>query len=335
MFYRILRGVTPALMAVAIAVSGCSLANPLTPAPVTPVTSPGPTDTPAPTAPSPTAPLPTAPSPTAPLPTASVGEPSLTASPVPAATPGASDVPMSSVLNQTVVTFIDKLRVRSEPRVGDDSIRYEPVLPRGTELTILDGPVDGSGYVWYKVAPVSFIGLDGPGYGWVAKAAKDGAPWIALVEPPNDWEEFAKADCPPVPTDVDGLMRLQLNARVVCFSRVPITVRARVIECPCSVMGGGYLEPAWFNTGDGPLLLAQPSNTMPTWEDSLSFIIDPAGRHPDVVPLDKLVEVTGEFDHPDAANCLYYDMYGDEPLPMTSEGCRLRFAVTSLVVVGK
>ena len=78
----------------------------------------------------------------------------------------------------------DRVRVRSEPRVSDDSIRYEPVLPLGTELTVIDGPVSASGYTWYKVAPVSFVGLEGPGYGWVALAGTDGEPWIALPEAP-------------------------------------------------------------------------------------------------------------------------------------------------------
>jgi hypothetical protein len=92
--------------------------------------------------------------------------------------------PIDPLLNQVVVTVSDRLRVRSEPRVSDDSIRYEPVLPLGTELTVLDGPVSGSGYVWYKVAPVSFDGLEGPGYGWVALFGTDGEPWIALPEAP-------------------------------------------------------------------------------------------------------------------------------------------------------
>jgi hypothetical protein len=62
---------------------------------------------------------------------------------------------------------------------------YEPVLALGTELTVLDGPVKASGYTWYKVAPVSFVGLEGPGYGWVALAGTDGEPWIVLATTDN------------------------------------------------------------------------------------------------------------------------------------------------------
>ena len=106
----------------------------------------------------------------------------------PTAVSPAAPVPYSGpnlpLLDRVVVTVSDRLRVRSEPRVSDDSIMYEPVLPIGTELTVLDGPVSSSGYTWYKVAPVSFSGLDGPGYGWVALAGIDGEPWIALPEAP-------------------------------------------------------------------------------------------------------------------------------------------------------
>jgi serpin B len=78
---------------------------------------------------------------------------------------------------------------------------YEPVLPLGTELTVLEGPVSASGYAWYKVAPVSFVGLDGPGYGWVAAAGTDGEPWIALREAPIAGIELARANVARGPAD--------------------------------------------------------------------------------------------------------------------------------------
>jgi Tol biopolymer transport system component len=102
-----------------------------------------------------------------------------------AAIPTASAEPLDPLLNALVVTVSDRVRVRSEPRVSDDSIMYEPVLPLGTELTVLDGPVNASGFTWYKVAPVSFVGLEGPGFGWVALAGTDGEPWIALAQTPT------------------------------------------------------------------------------------------------------------------------------------------------------
>ncbi len=107
-----------------------------------------------------------------------------------------------AVAGTVVVTVSDNLVVRSQPWVGadefgDDSEMYEPWLPLGTELLVLGGPEVGSGYAWYRVAPVSFAGLDGPGFGWVAAAGKDGEPWIGLptttaAEPPG--VELARAD---------------------------------------------------------------------------------------------------------------------------------------------
>jgi hypothetical protein len=116
-------------------------------------------------------------------------------------TPSASRAPIDPLLGAVVVTVSDRLRVRSEPRVSDDSIKYEPLLPLGTELTVLDGPVSASGYTWYKVAPVSFVGLDGPGYGWVASAGTDGEPWIALREAPIAGIELARANVARAPAD--------------------------------------------------------------------------------------------------------------------------------------
>jgi hypothetical protein len=75
-------------------------------------------------------------------------------------------------------TVSDRLRVRSLPEISDASIRYEPLLPLGTEVRVLDGPVLGSGYVWYRVeTPVT----DPTGHvlsGWVAAAGKDGERWL-------------------------------------------------------------------------------------------------------------------------------------------------------------
>ena len=134
-----------------------------------------------------------------PAPTSSPGVPGSTASPAPL--PAPTPTPADPFLGQVVVTVSDNLRVRSEPRVADDSIKYIPLLPLGTELRVLDGPVKGSGYTWYKVEPVSFTGLEGPGQGWVAMAAKDGEPWIALADAPIAGIELAKADVARAPAD--------------------------------------------------------------------------------------------------------------------------------------
>lgn len=251
--------------------------------------------------------------------------PTATQSVVSVATPFPSKKPIDPLLNTVVVTVSDRVRMRSEPRVADDSVKYEPVLPLGTELTVLDGPVSGSGYLWYKVAPISFVGLDGPGYGWVALAGKNGEPWIAV----------GPADCPPVPTDVTTLARIPLLARLACFSGRPITVEARLIACNCDVDGGGY-EPAWFSGGSQPLLLVEPLETNPpaNYADWVIVRLDPASQYPGVLPVGQIAEVMGMFDHPAAQACLFQGVpVEDAGAPAPTSDCRFMFATTSLAVV--
>ena len=69
----------------------------------------------------------------------------------------------------------------------------------------------------------------------------------------------------------------------------------------------------------------------PDMADWFGLNLDPAGQQPDALPVGKVVEVTGIFDHPAAASCTLTEMDG-EPVP--SQGCRLEFAVTRLLVQG-
>jgi serpin B len=103
-------------------------------------------------------------------------------SPAAASTPVAS--PADPLLDALVVTVSDRLRVRSLPEVSDESIKYEPLLPLGTELRVIGGPATGSGYVWYEVSLSPTALNDGIAHGWVAMAGKDGEPWIALANAP-------------------------------------------------------------------------------------------------------------------------------------------------------
>jgi serpin B len=113
-------------------------------------------------------------------PTGSPVMPSPTAVPIDSPSSLAGD----AFLGSKVVTVSDHLRMRSAPEVSDASIKYEPVLPLGTELRVLGGPVSASGYVWYDVTPTSFRMSDGIDHGWVAMADHDGTPWLALAEQP-------------------------------------------------------------------------------------------------------------------------------------------------------
>ena len=87
-----------------------------------------------------------------------------------------------------------RLRIRSEPRIAADSVKYEPLLDVGDHLLILDGPVVANDYEWYQVTAwrpgnlyASFP------VGWVSRGDHDGTPWID-----------ARTDaCPSIETTMD------------------------------------------------------------------------------------------------------------------------------------
>ncbi|MDX6315361.1 MAG: hypothetical protein QOF44_4825, partial [Streptomyces sp.] len=251
--------------------------------------------------------------------------PSTTPSPLgistPTVGPPASPMPGAELVGKTAVTAVDGVRVRSQPRVSDDSFEYEPLLPLGTPLYVLNGPVSASDYTWYEVVPLT--SRLNRRSGWVAAASQSGEPWLAA-------SDFA---CPPMPTDLGSLRALPSSVGVACFPRVPITVQARLIECNCEIDGPTY-SPGWFSsTASAGKLLVEPKVTSPPADPGSSLILelDPAGQHPDVLPVGEVVEVTGIFDHPAAAGCT--GNVGADDTPVPTQDCRLQFAVTRLVAI--
>ena len=246
--------------------------------------------------------------------------PAATPTPRPSVSPMPTPTASSVTVDTVAVTLVDGLRVRSKPRVSDDSFKYQPLLALGTQLYVLDGPVSVSGYPWYEV--VSLVSRAHP-RGWVASAGRDGEPWLGAGD-------FA---CPPLPSDLRSLAALPSGVGLACFPRVPITVTARLIGCNCD-MDGSWYTPGWFFLGSGgAMLLVEPGVTRPP-DDTREWFhvdLDPTGQHPDVLPVGKVVQVTGTFDHPAAASCTVTEMDGE---PVSTQDCRLEFAVTRLITVG-
>jgi hypothetical protein len=91
---------------------------------------------------------------------------------------------LSDVAGKTVS---DRVRVRSLPEISDASVKYEPLLPLGTRVTVLDGPVLGDGYAWYRVRAVVTDRQRGTQpielNGWVAAAGLDGERWLKASAP--------------------------------------------------------------------------------------------------------------------------------------------------------
>jgi hypothetical protein len=254
-------------------------------------------------------------------PTASSGT---TSAPGPTATDGTSPTGPTTSTSTTlepgsvVVTIVDGIRVRSRPEISAESVLFEPLLPRGTRLFVLEGPVQASGYDWYDVAPVS---LDkGAPVGWVAKGSREGVPWL----------ETSSVTCPAAPTTVPALSALTPGQQLACFGRQSITVRGKFLNCQCEI-DGPPMNPSWFAVSEVRLLV-DPSRSGPLGDvnDALWIYLDPAGAYPDPLPIGRVFDVTGMFDHPAAAACTMSDGAISESTP----SCRFAFAFTSIVPAG-
>jgi hypothetical protein len=228
--------------------------------------------------------------------------------------------------------------VRSKPGVSDGSEKLEPLLPDGVRLLVLDGPVPASGYDWYQVKPIFDADTPEGGYpfGWVARAGKDGEPWI----------EPESASCPPAPTDIAGLSSLFATAppyaAITCYSGHEVTFKARLgaqESMSCGIHGRPWgVEPAWLDgcQVDPPFLAAVDNLSLivgPQWVPEIDRTIVPHNTAtPDTWPV---VEVTGQFDHPAARTCRNRldDPTTDVPEPdpaLTVLNCRDWFVVTSM-----
>ncbi|HEY3334882.1 MAG TPA: serpin family protein [Candidatus Limnocylindrales bacterium] len=105
------------------------------------------------------------------------------------------------------VTVSDRLRVRSAPRVAEDSLKFTPVLPIGTGLVVTAGPVKASDFTWYRVMPIGFDLDAGVDQGWVAVADHDGTPWVALASDPTPGFELASVITDPVAASMSAAKR--------------------------------------------------------------------------------------------------------------------------------
>jgi hypothetical protein len=231
-----------------------------------------------------------------------------------------------------VTVATDDLRVRSKPGVAAGSVKLEPLLWRGAIAFVLDGPVAASGYEWYLIAPIGEADVqrhpDPPRLGWVAAAAKNGAPWLIEMIPAcaENALGYARQDFDWPPGGLVGLYchgsRVQKFVARIAGSkdRCHVTsVTPSWLDASCRRF---YIFSAVGNVGIPDLDVAlAPSVNLP----ALSTL--PPGS-------DLVVNVTGQYDHPAAGTCRRSP--GADPMPreLVILGCRSRFAVTSLTLVG-
>lgn len=269
----------------------------------------------------------------------STASPSTPLIPPPSTTPHETTLVLLSSPSLTAVplridglarVIADGLRVRSAPEVSAASERYEPLLDTGTMLFVIDGPVAGSGYDWYEVAPLD----DGSDFnefrylgdltGWVASTARDGTPWIVGMRPvcPDPGGFFE---------DLDVLGRLGALTALSCYAGESIEFRATEASVQFIDGYGGpedeplpdpnYHPPMW-------LLLNFTFWAPPSWADAglrqgFETVFDPVHfptGQPEL-PEDSVWDVVGHFDDQAAADCAHGAVH------LT---CRTTFVVTSL-----
>jgi len=210
------------------------------------------------------------------------------------------------------------VRVRSLPTVDSTSIKYEPLLARGDEVFVIDGPVQADGYDWYLVKSFPEGSPDGS-FGWVAAGGRDGEIWI---------EDWAPSECPALPRDAPQLGVILDELLVHCFGGSELSFELdSSISCRASELSP--IEPVWMSvdcsslSGDacgwcGLPLAADPQyGTLPVGESALWAF-------------------RGHFDDPVAATCrLVAPESSSDPSPeAVIHRCRTMFVVTSLTRLG-
>jgi hypothetical protein len=261
----------------------------------------------------------------------SASEPNATAtgsaSPSSAATPTVAPSP-SAEAGVSVLAFadvvVDRLTVRSAPGVDSPPLRSfcvdapggcapaeigrEPMI---TVVYVLDGPTEADGYAWYLVATERAGSIEPEYVGWVAAGDADDA-----------WLVHREAACPDAPVELadvtfTGMSRL---AALHCLGGLEITLTGYYTEpAPGEPLTGDCVaEPGWLICTIGTHILRTVEAPWAGDGNHLQLHL-----HPDLGPMPPRpgwIEVTGMFDHPDAADCA---AAGAELF------CRMGFVVTS------
>ena len=198
----------------------------------------------------------------------------------------------------------DNLRVRSAPRVADDSIKLEPLLKTGDRLFVVGGPVVADDYEWYEVASVNIDGertwFTLPS-GWIARGDHDGTPWVAVDAP----------RCPAEPVDIDALAAMHALERLACFGNRPVAFRAvidgggSIVACDVAAgQGPCAAGPDWLAGNGGWTALTSLDRDTGSPTSGPALTLDPSGSvQASALPEGRVVAVEGAFDHPASASC--------------------------------
>jgi hypothetical protein len=225
----------------------------------------------------------------------------------PVRTPGASSAAIG--IDRAIRTVVDNVRVRSSPGLGVSSAKLEPLLRRGTKLFVVAGPARADGYTWYRVMPFDGIAPSG----WIASADRDRTPWV----------ESVTQACPAPPLDATALLDLRPFGGLACYGGAEIQLVGDV-DCDVAdvdrVIGG----PDWLKT-DRYCVFDLDGETIELLDGGIPGLVLPTTRR---------AIVTGHFDDPQAASCVYALREGPKQDPaFVVVNCRAMFVATRLEAV--
>ncbi len=217
----------------------------------------------------------------------------------------------------------DNLRVRSAPSVGDASKRFKPLLPAGTRMLVVGGPVESDGHTWWEIQTDSEV-LDL--FGWVADA--DGAKtWITPTAP----------RCYGAP-DADAVTGLTHIDFLACHGNTEVRIQAeaaalwevREVKGDCGWVrkrDGCDVDAAW-------LLLASTRIRVQTGDGGMRDLV--VAMPPDLasalarLPRHQSLFLTVSMDSPEAQTCRARDAETGAilvPKDLAITWCRLQFVV--------
>jgi len=217
----------------------------------------------------------------------------------------------------------DNLRVRTTPGTSDPATRLKPLLPAGTRMLIVGGPVTVDNHDWYEVqTDGELVNL----FGWVA-AGENGTAWIAPAAP-RCWGELGAGT-------VAGLDRVDFLA---CYGRTEVKVRARAeglwdargADGDCGwLRAGGVcdLDNAWLLLPAAPVTLVTDAGV----EHEVTLAMPPDLSEALVkLPRQSTLLLTVSMDAPEAADCRARDADSGSTLIPNDQAvtaCRLQFVV--------
>jgi hypothetical protein len=219
---------------------------------------------------------------------------------------GSASATAAIAVDMVVRTVAPDLQARSAPSVGASSRKIEPLLPQDSRLFVIAGPISADGYAWYQV--LSFDGVF-PGV-WIAGAGLDGAPWLEPDPQP----------CPAPPLDAAALGDLVPYGGLACFGGKEIQLTGDV-HCELGDVDRAYSGPDWLRDDRSCTIDLGGGETMEIFDGGINGLTYPTTQR---------ALVSGHFDDPKAASCVYaLDPPAPDPATVV-DNCRAMFVGTAL-----